>query len=305
MTVNNDNQTEADRFFLAINDRPLLFFDKEDLDRIRSQTISMAGFGGVGSIVVELLARWGITRFRLLDMDKYDITNINRQIFATPENLGCFKAEVAAKRIKQINPYCDIEMVICDKLTKDTADTLIRGADIVLMETDTPSSSLVLHRTAKRYQVPLINGHCYQVVKGKIHIFDYRNPKQRDFDEPTRFKAINSLAQGLLDMTRKPFDKMTGKEIEQLDNNFPSFPALNFTTNLVGCLVVAETIKLITGKGSPCLHPKEIDLDLFKRKMRVSSAFSIQYTLDFIIRHGDQIMNHLKSLLTKKKVLGF
>lgn len=296
MYVDKNNQTEADRFFFGINDRALLFLSQEELNKIRSQTIAIAGFGGVGAIVAELLARWGINKFRLLDKDKYDVTNINRQIFATPNNLGCYKAEVAAKRIKEINPYCDLEMVICDKLNKVTADKLIKGADIVLMETDTPSSSLLLHTFAKRHKVLLINGHCYQVVKGKIHIFDYRDPKQRDFDEPTRFKIINSLAQSLLDMTKKPFDEMTDTEIEELDNNFPSYPTLNFTTNLVGCLVVAETINLILGKTTPCYHPKEIYIDLFKRKMGVSSAFSIRYSMDFIIRHRYQILKNLKSL---------
>ena len=86
----------------------------------------------------------------------------------------------------------------------------------------------------------------------------------------------------------------------ELDNNFPSYPAVNFTTNLVGCLVVAETIKFITGKSPTCLHPKEIDIDLFKRKMKVSSAFSIKYSLDFIIRHWDQIAGYLKWSKIKK-----
>jgi molybdopterin/thiamine biosynthesis adenylyltransferase len=233
-------------------------------------------------------------------MDKYDISNVNRQIFATTKTLGTFKAEVAAERIKEINPYCKIEMVICDRLTKDTATKLVKGADIVLMETDTTSSSLLLHKIAKKYKVPLINGHCYKVVKGKIHIFDYRNTRQRDFDEPTPFKRLNTFAQRFLKLTRKPFDEMSDKEIVQLDSNFTSYPAVNFTTNMVGCLVVAETIKFFKGDGSTCLHPKEIDIDLFKRKMRVSSAFSIRYSLDFIIRHWDQITHNLLYFIMKK-----
>ena len=189
-----------------------------------------------------------------------------------------------------------------DRLTKDTATKLVKGADIVLMETDTTSSTLLLHKIARKYKVPLINGHCYQVVKGKIHIFDYRNLKQRDFDEPTPFKAINSFAQRFLKCTRKPFDEMSDEEIMRLDNNLTSYPAVNFTTNMVGCLVVAETIKFITSNGSTCLHPKEIDIDLFKRKMRVSSAFSFRYSFDFIIRHWDQITDTLKWPKIKKVV---
>ena len=92
----------------------------------------------------------------------------------------------------------------------------------------------------------------------------------------------------------KPFEEMTDQEIMQLDDKSIEYPAVNFTTNLVGCLVVAETIKFITKKNSSCLHPKEIDVDLVKRKIKISSAFSIRYSLDFIIRHWDQIRGYLK-----------
>lgn len=300
MEHNSNKVIDEKNFVLKINDRALKYFSKKELEIITSKTIAIAGIGGVGAIAVELIARWGIKKFRLLDMDKYDLSNVNRQIFATTETIGSLKAKVAAERIKKINPYCEVEMVICERLTKETATKLVKGADIVLMETDTTSSTLLLHKIARKYKVPLINGHCYQVVKGKVHIFDYRNLKQRDFDEPTPFKSLNAFAQKFFNLTRKPFDEMSENDIMQLDRNLFSYPAVNFTTNIVGCLVVAETIKFFINDGSNCLHPKEIDIDLFKRKMRVSSAFSIKYSLDFIVRHWDQISSFLKWSIIKK-----
>ena len=127
MSVNEHYNAETDKFFSGINDRPLVFLCREDLNKIRSLTIPIAGFGGVGAIVAELLARWGIEKFRLLDNDRYDITNIQRQVFATASTLGCYKAEVAAKRIMEIDPYSGIEMVICEKLSRETCERFIAG----------------------------------------------------------------------------------------------------------------------------------------------------------------------------------
>ena len=93
---------DADRFFWELNERPLRFLTRGELNKIRHTTIAIAGFGGGGAITAELFARWGIARFRLLDMDKYEMSNMNRQLFATVKTLGSWKAEVAAKRIKEI-----------------------------------------------------------------------------------------------------------------------------------------------------------------------------------------------------------
>ena len=64
----------------------------------------MFGIGGVGSYVVEALARAGIGNFVLVDNDNIDITNINRQIIATTKTIGKAKVEVAKERILEINP---------------------------------------------------------------------------------------------------------------------------------------------------------------------------------------------------------
>ena len=86
------------------------------MEKVRDTVFAIAGFGGVGAITVELLARWGIRKFRLLDKDRYEPSNLNRQIFASSKTFGQYKADVAAERIKEINPYAEIEMVIRDRV---------------------------------------------------------------------------------------------------------------------------------------------------------------------------------------------
>ena len=96
--------------------RSALVFNKDELDKIRQAVFSISGLGGVGAITAELAARWGVKKFRLLDIDCYDHSNMNRQLFATSKTLGRPKVEVAAERIKEINPYAEIELIFNERV---------------------------------------------------------------------------------------------------------------------------------------------------------------------------------------------
>lgn len=75
---------------------------------IKKTTILIVGVGGVGSYALESLVRSGIENIIIIDNDTIDITNLNRQIIALEENIGCKKIEVAKKRALSINPKLHI-----------------------------------------------------------------------------------------------------------------------------------------------------------------------------------------------------
>lgn len=79
------------------------------LERLRNSCATIVGLGAVGSYVTEALARAGIGRFRLVDFDYVQESNINRQLFATHLTLGQKKTEVAVQRIKSISPDAVVE----------------------------------------------------------------------------------------------------------------------------------------------------------------------------------------------------
>ena len=138
--------------------RSSLFFSREELDKIMNTTVAIAGLGGVGAITAELLARWGIKKFRLLDKDKYEPTNLNRQLFATTKTLGQYKVDVAAKRIREINPYAEIEMMIKEPITNENGHRFLKDVDILIQTTDSPSG-LIFYKIAQRNKVPVVNGY--------------------------------------------------------------------------------------------------------------------------------------------------
>ena len=80
------------------------------LDKLKNSTILVVGLGGVGGYVVEALARSGIGSLILVDYDKVDITNFNRQIIATTSNIDRYKIDCFKERIKNINEKCNVRI---------------------------------------------------------------------------------------------------------------------------------------------------------------------------------------------------
>ena len=81
---------------------------KEKIEKIKKTNIVVFGLGGVGSYVVEGLVRSGIQNIAIIDNDTIDLTNINRQLIATTENIGNKKVDVQKTRILQINPEANV-----------------------------------------------------------------------------------------------------------------------------------------------------------------------------------------------------
>lgn len=78
------------------------------MEKIYASSVMVVGAGAVGGYVLETLARAGVGKIIIVDFDKFDISNINRQILATTSTVGLKKIEVAKKRILDINPECEV-----------------------------------------------------------------------------------------------------------------------------------------------------------------------------------------------------
>ena len=90
--------------------RTELLIGKNGLEKLNKSKVAIFGIGGVGSFVVEALARTGVGNFILVDNDEVALSNLNRQIIATTKTIGKSKVEVAKERILEINPYANVEI---------------------------------------------------------------------------------------------------------------------------------------------------------------------------------------------------
>jgi ThiF family len=98
---------------------------------LRSLTIGMAGCGGIGGMAAGRLARLGIGHLKVADPDTFDISNINRQVGASPANLGRNKAVVIAEMIHDVTPDVDVD-IFPEGITPDSAEEFVEGCDYIL-----------------------------------------------------------------------------------------------------------------------------------------------------------------------------
>ena len=142
------------------------------LARIRAGHICVIGLGGVGSWVVEALARSGIGALTLVDMDEVCLSNVNRQIHALDGNIGRSKAAVLAERVGQIAPECELttEEVF---FTEATADRLLKPAyDYIIDAIDATRLKCYLIAEARKRGLNIITcggaGGCIDPSRVKI-----------------------------------------------------------------------------------------------------------------------------------------
>ena len=93
-----------------IFDRSIGLLGKENFDLVQDKVIAVFGLGGVGGTALEALARTGFKHFILIDFDKVDPSNLNRQILYTQKDIGRNKVEAAKERILSINEEADIQI---------------------------------------------------------------------------------------------------------------------------------------------------------------------------------------------------
>jgi len=133
-----------------------LLVGPEGRARLAAASVAVFGLGGVGSYAVEGLVRGGIGRLTLVDFDRVDITNLNRQVHAVEATVGKPKALVMAERCRAIYPQIEVEPVQ-DFFSADTADILLAERyDFVLDCIDQVTAKLLLLELCSRRGLPVI-----------------------------------------------------------------------------------------------------------------------------------------------------
>jgi tRNA A37 threonylcarbamoyladenosine dehydratase len=137
--------------------RTQLLLGKEAMEKLSSSTVAVFGIGGVGTYVVEALARCGVGNFALFDDDKVCITNINRQLIATRKTIGRKKVEVMAERIKDINPKANIATYQVFYMPDNADEFDLSSYDYIVDAVDTVTAKIELIVRAKKNNIPIIS----------------------------------------------------------------------------------------------------------------------------------------------------
>jgi tRNA A37 threonylcarbamoyladenosine dehydratase len=126
------------------------------LPRLAAAHVAVIGVGGVGSWTVEALARSGIGRLTLIDMDDVCITNTNRQLPALAHTVGRTKVDVLADRVAEIHPGCEVTRVIEFLTPSNAAQLLTTPFDFVVDAIDRTSIKALIIATCRARGLPVI-----------------------------------------------------------------------------------------------------------------------------------------------------
>ena len=110
--------------------------------RFSSATVAICGLGGLGSNIAIALASAGVGKLRLIDFDRVDITNLQRQQYIASQ-IGSCKAESLVSNLREISPYTEVEVVI-EKITEENFAVLLKGADIICEAFDSAEAKAML-----------------------------------------------------------------------------------------------------------------------------------------------------------------
>ena len=141
---------------------------------MRQSHVCVIGIGGVGSWAVEALARTGIGKITMIDMDDICVTNINRQIHAMTGTVAQLKTEAMKERVERINPECVVEIIDDFISPENIPEYLNQGYDYVLDAIDSVRTKAALIAYCKRNKIKLITtgGAGGQTDPSQIQIAD-------------------------------------------------------------------------------------------------------------------------------------
>jgi len=137
--------------------RNIGFVTLQEQQRLRAGSMIVAGTGGMGGAAIQSLGRVGVGRLLLADIDRFELSNLNRQVFASLDTLGQDKAEATAAALKRINPELRIELLGRDWL--DQLDALLPDCQIVINGMDDLIAGIHLYRKAHEHGATIIDAY--------------------------------------------------------------------------------------------------------------------------------------------------
>lgn len=197
--------------------------------KLATSCVAIVGCGGLGGYIAEELARLGVGRLILIDGDRLEVSNLNRQIMATELNLGQWKVEAAKERLKSVNSEIQVD-IVKNWFEESKGPEWFHDVDLVCDALDSLKMRVELERVCHNMNLPLV----FASIAGWFG--------QIGVSLPGDFSVFRLFGRG-------------DRGIESIWGN----PA--FTPAVLASLSVAETVKLLIGR-MPTLRHAWLQVDL-------------------------------------------
>jgi len=187
-------------------------------EKLKQATVVIAGAGGLGSPVAMYLAVAGVGTIRIIDHDKVELSNLNRQVLHWDKDVGRNKVESAREKLGSLNRNVRIETVK-ETITEANISRLVAGCNVIVDAMDNLPTRFVLNKAAVENRTPFVHGAVYGFEGRVMTVL------------PGQSACLRCIYRGLV-----PRQK---------------FPVIGVTPALIGCIQATEAIKCITGLGQP------------------------------------------------------
>lgn len=196
-------------------------------EKLKAAKVLVIGAGGLGCPALQYLAAAGVGEIGIIDFDKVDISNLQRQILYNVEDVGKYKAEISATKLSKQNPLVSFK-VFNSALDTKNALQIISDFDIVIDGTDNFTTRYLVNDACVILNKPLIYGSIYR-FEGQVSVFNYSSvPNTKS---PT-YRCLFPVPPS-----------------PESSPNCSEIGVLGVLPGIIGTLQATETIKLITGIG--------------------------------------------------------
>ena len=229
--------------------RTKLVIGNENFEKLRTKKIAIFGIGGVGSYVVEALARMGIENFLLVDNDKVSTSNINRQIIALHSSVGRLKVEVMKERILDINPNAKVEIKDTFFLPENSNEFDFSNYDYIIDAIDTVTGKIELVLKAQRENVKIISsmGTGNKIEPSKFKITDiYKTnvcPLAKVMRKELKNRGVKKLKVLYSEELPIKLDEKVLKECDDNDSRRSVPGSLSFVPSVAGLMIAGEVVR--------------------------------------------------------------
>ena len=232
------------------------FVTPAEQERLRAGRVFVCGVGGMGGAALQSLVRAGVGHFTIADMDTFEVSNLNRQLFATLDTVGKPKVQSTADAMRRINRDVSIDTFGAEWV--DRLDEILPSHAIVINGMDDLAAGIALYRKAREHGATVIDAYTAPLPSVTVVAPTAPRPEERlrfptigtDWRAITREQAdAAKLAEAIYVMvhssSRRHIDLAVAAELMAGTRSRPSFAPMVIAT---GTMMAFEAVKLLLGR---------------------------------------------------------
>lgn len=221
----------------------------EGQEKLKRSSIAIIGAGGLGCPLLQYLTAAGIGRISIIEFDKVDEANLQRQVLYGPDDVGKLKSIIAKTRLEHLNSFTEVEILNL-RINEENSLKTLKDFDIIIDATDNLRTRYIISDTCVILDKPMVHGAIYK-YEGQVAVFNFRKG-------PT-YRCYN------------PFDP------EKITKNPAPADAglLGVLPGITGTIMANEVLKIITGTGN-ILSGKVLLFNILDYSFRLINVRSLQ-----------------------------